>query len=210
MSPLSYILSRQIQWARRHRKAVDKYYSPTVDDNLFERLSPEAVEEFNHADGNEIRDGRKPAKMRALRSSSALVVNTFQYWRTRDLSVIAKACRIPSGNIESLRFERLTRIARNVDRKLFPRDPNVDVVFSYNQSRLREVGVESKFAEAYGRHEGIKKVYLNSALWDGIPNCRKLAEKTASPNANDGIDYAQLLKHVLGLKHLATDWVTFG
>lgn len=204
MSPLSYILSRQLNWAGRNQKNVDRYYVEAVTDNLFQPLAEETIEEFNRADGNELRSIRRSrAKMLALRSSSALAVNAFHYWRTRNLKLIAQACRVPCTGIQSLQFERLTPIADNINRKIFPRDPNVDVVFGYGgASRLREVGIESKFAEAYGSHHGIKPTYLkHKELWNDIPHCREFAEGSQYPSSNFGVDYAQLLKHLLGLKH---------
>jgi hypothetical protein len=204
MSPLSYILSRQLNWAARNRKNVDRYYVETVTDNLFQPLAAETIEEFNRADGNELRSIRgSRAKMLALRSSSALAVNVFHYWRTHDLKLIAQACRIPRAGIQSLQFERLTPIAENINRKVFPRDPNIDVVLGYRGTTgLREVGIESKFAEAYGSHKGIKPAYLDhQELWSDIPHCREFAEATRHPGTNFGVDYAQLLKHILGLKH---------
>lgn len=203
MIPLTYILTRQRQWAERHRKVITRDYCSTVGDNLFEPLSTEATDEFNRADGNELcpRNG-SPAKMLALRSSSALAVNVFHYWRHRDLKLIAKALRIPSTSPVSLEFERLTPVSEDVDRRIFPRDPNVDVVIGYKGTGICEVGIESKFAEAYGSHAGIKPAYLEQDhLWEGLPHCRQFAEMTCSPNRNRGIDYAQLLKHILGLKH---------
>lgn len=203
MTPLTYILARQRQWAERHNKIIGRDYCSIIDDNLFEPLSQEATCEFNRADGNELcpRNGL-PAKMLALRSSSALAVNVFHYWRQRDLKLIAKDLRIPSTDPVSLEFERLTPVGEDVDRRIFPRDPNVDVVIGYKGNGIREVGIESKFAEAYGSHAGIKHAYLEQdQLWEGLPHCRQLAEMTCSPNRNFGVDYAQLLKHILGLKH---------
>ena len=203
MTPLSYILTRQRSWAERHRKPLSKDYLLSLNDNLFAPLSEATVAEFSEADGNELRPRMgAPAKMRALRSSSALAVNVFQYWRIRDLRTLCKACRIPSAGADSLRFEALSPIAVSVDRRVFPRDPNIDVVFNYSGTRLRQVAIESKFAEAYDSHEGIRPAYLHhKALWEALPNCLRLAERTASPGSNFGIDYAQLLKHVLGLKN---------
>jgi hypothetical protein len=203
MTPLTYILSRQRRWAERSNKSAVRDYFDTVGNNLFEPLAADATDEFNRADGNELGSlGGSPAKMLALRSSSALAVNVFHYWRTRDLSVLAKVLRIPSSGLASLEFERLTPIAKNVNRRIFPRDPNIDVVLRYDRGGIREIGIESKFAEAYGSHIGIKRAYLDEdSLWQGIPHVRRFAEMNCAPKRTVGVDYAQLIKHILGLKH---------
>lgn len=151
--------------------------------------------------------------MCALRSSSALAVNLFEYWRSQDLGTMAKACGFPSRNIASMQFERLTAVAAHVDRGVFRRDPNIDVVVTYKLGGLKEVGIECKFSEAYGLHKPISKAYLEwTTLWDGIPNCREFAEQNLSSGRAQGVDHAQLLKHVLGLKNrngLGKFWLVY-
>src|SRR5947209_419306 len=117
MNPYAYITRRQTLWALRHGKRLggqfrhdpdpvqvergEKVFTFDLDDNLFEPLMPQALEEFEAGDGGEL-EGR----MNAVHSSSATAVNVFHYWRSRGLlAEIAKACRIPSTSITGMRFE---------------------------------------------------------------------------------------------------------
>jgi hypothetical protein len=140
--------------------------------------------------------------MCALHSSSALAVNVFNYWHSKDKGPLARAMKIPSNGIESMFFERLSPIEEHVDKTLFPKDPNIDVVFGYRRNAISEVGVESKFSEACGSHDGLKSAYLkNTSLWSELPNSREYAESVVAPRRVDGLNSPQLLKHLLGLKH---------
>jgi hypothetical protein len=136
MSPSAYVKVHQKLWARRNGQIVDAkgYFSleEPRNPNLLEPLSAEVCAHFNDADGNELKQkGASLPKMHALHSSSALAVNVFHYWRERDKTLLAQAMEIPSRNIASLQFEKLCPIAQPVDRKAFPKDPNIDVVLRY-------------------------------------------------------------------------------
>jgi hypothetical protein len=204
MSPTDYIKAHQRLWALRRGISVDaKGYVTTVDENLLEPLSPEARHQFNNADGNELTSkGANPPKMHALHSSSALAANVFHYWRNRDKAALAHAMEIPSPNIDTLEFEKLSPICTPVERTLFPRDPNIDIVLSYSTGPAKEIGIESKFREAYGVHEGLREAYFRvHRLWTGIQHCRALAERFRQPKKAVGLNIPQLLKHLLGLKN---------
>src|SRR5687767_7128954 len=112
MTPGAYIQQHQKLWGVRRGLNVDsKGYFATVDENLFEPLTPEATKQFNDADGNELMpQGADRPKMHALHSSSALVANVFQYWKNKDMSLLAKALGIPSPNIRKVVFEKLSPI----------------------------------------------------------------------------------------------------
>ncbi|MCI0462774.1 MAG: hypothetical protein L0Z62_37985 [Gemmataceae bacterium] len=206
----SYILERQLLWARRRGTALEgsqgergfPAYTPSLEDNLFEPLTPEARREYEEGDGRELR-----RNIRAVHSSSALACNVFAYWkRLGEFSVSARACSLPAVGVTSLRFEAKLPVAAAVDRGRFPRDPNLDVLFAYDpRSPVRAAALECKFGEAYSDrgHAGLRPAYLEEAsLWAGLPHCRALAEQI-SPD--DGrfrhLHAAQLLKHVLALRH---------
>jgi hypothetical protein len=188
---------------RRHGKTFDaRGYVEQLPANLFQNLTDNTRDEFNRADGNELRSARgRCAKMHALHCSSALAVNVFQYWRDRDVAPLAYALGIPSVSIRGLQFERLSPIAAQVDRRIFKKDPNIDVVIHYSSGAITEVGIESKFEEAYGWHPGLKVAYLqNDSLWHDLSNCHGLAQRFGEPSKVKGVNFPQLLKHVLGLK----------
>ena len=235
MNGLEFIKSKQQSWARRVGFELvggtipnrgEKNYLPNLTDNLFEPLSKESFASYKSGDGNETRDSKtRLAKMKALHSSSAIVVNLFQYWQgKKDISPILNTCRLCSRNsgmgvmIERLgsvsereipivlsplkyeiKFEEQYKISE--DKSLFPHSPNIDVVVD---TPFSDLAIEAKFTEPYSsrKHGGLKEKYIDDiSFWDGLPNLYELA-KEISPNDNrfQYLDAAQLIKHILGLK----------
>ena len=212
MNPYAYITRRQVLWAHRHGKRLgnqfrnhpdpaqaehgEKLFAFDLDDNLFEPLMPEAREEFAAGDGDELE-----GKMNAVHSSSALGVNVFHYWRSRGLLVeIAQACRVPSTQIEGMRFE-----AKYPIHDRFMKSPNLDVVIDYAPaSGLKVTGIECKFNEPFGGwgKKGLKSVYLDhDEFWADLPNLRELAAQVSPDNTRFvALDAPQLIKHTLALK----------
>lgn len=206
----TYLVERQVLWARRHGIALQgsaggrgrPAYTPTLEENLFEPLTEEARREYEQGQGDEL-----ARNMRAVHSSSALACNLFHYWKSRGQPApVAAACGLPAGDVASLRFEARLPIADNLNRDVFPYDPNPDAVFLYAPGQgVKAAAAECKFGEPYdGRgHAGINRAYLvRPNLWDGLPHCRELATRL-SPDDNEfkHLHAAQLLKHLLGLKH---------
>lgn len=235
MNGFEYIKSKQRSWARRrnfellggtiHDKG-EKNYLEKLAYNLFQPLTSEALSQFDNGDGNETEDSKsRLAKMKALHSSSAIVVNLFQYWNDKDVYLILYACKLcskrPSGvdimyeNIGSnipkifsksrnslankIKFEEKFKIS--CDTKTFPFPPNIDIVIGSFQPII--YAIESKFTEPYsGKPKGISPKYLDNILfWNGLPELHNLA-KEISPDNNKFkyLDVAQLIKHILGLK----------
>jgi len=217
MNGLKFIKSKQQSWATRKGFSLvggtipnrgEKNYLHDLTGNLFAQLSKESLDSYNSGDGNETKDSKaRLAKMQALYSSSAIVVNLFQYWQ-KDFYPIAYACGLcskhPSGiNVmteNKIKFEEKFEIS--ADKSQFPVPPNMDVVIEGFQSLT--YAVESKFTEPYSsrKHKGIKQIYIdNTSFWNGLPNLYELA-KGICPNNNkfQYLDAAQLIKHILGLK----------
>lgn len=106
MNGLDFIKSKQQSWAKRKGFNViggtipnrgEKNYLFSLDDNLFEPLSKENLASYKSGDGNETKDSKtRLAKMKALHSSSAIVVNLFQYWQGKDVCPILNACKLTS------------------------------------------------------------------------------------------------------------------
>lgn len=211
MDSASYLKRKQVLWALRRGLDLqgsagergEPAYTRRLEENLFEPLSNEARGEFEEGDGDEV--GGTPCKMQAVHSSAALTVNLFHYWRNRDhIGPILHACGLPTEGAESIRFERKLPITNPVDRRVFPHDPNLDVVVAYGvQNRLKAVGIECKFTETFRRHQGLKSAYLeHPQLWADLPNSRSLARRIEDEDREfDSLHAAQLLKHILGLKH---------
>ena len=216
MDPAAYILERQTAWARRHGIPLQgsqgdrgrPVYTATLEQNLFEAVGADSLNEYNHGDGGELRgnDGH-PGKMQALHSSSALCCNVFHYWRrTRRPEVIARACGLPSTGHVSLSFEQQFPI----DAAQFRRAPNLDATFRYNTGALDLVGVESKYCEPFSTrtHAGLSPAYLTpncASFWRGWDALRGLAEGLSPNNSEfEHLDAPQLLKHLLGLRRNST------
>ncbi|WP_373145830.1 PGN_0703 family putative restriction endonuclease [Bacteroides thetaiotaomicron] len=234
MNGLDFIKSKQQSWAKRKNFNLlggtipnkgEKNYLYSLADNLFEPLSKESIESYNSGDGNETKDSKtRLAKMKALHSSSAIVVNLFQYWQGKDVCPILNACKLTSRtnkvgylikNVGSVSPEKITIVPSSLDYEIkfeeqfqisedksqFPHSPNIDVVI---YTPLSTIGIESKFTEPYSsrKHGGLKQKYVeNLSFWNGLPNLYEFA-KEISPNDTkfQYLDAAQLIKHILGLK----------
>lgn len=213
MNGLNFIQSKQQNWAsRKGFKLIggtipdrgEKNYLPNLADNLFEPLSEASLGGYNSGDGHETKDNKAQlAKMKALHSSSAIVVNLFQYWQNKAVCPIVYACKLCSTSktnlINNIRFEEKFEISEN--RSLFPYSPNIDVVIEDSQSCV--YAIESKFTEPYrGKPDGIPQSYIDQvSFWNELSNLYELA-KEISPDNNTFryLDAAQLIKHILGLK----------
>ena len=218
MNALDYIKRRQQLWALRNGVELQgsqgatgwKGYTKLLEDNLFQGFSTQARKEFTLADGGELKG--EPCKMQALHSSSALGVNIFEYWRrSNNLHVLAKSLKIPVSGIQSLTFEEKMPHAASSNTTHFPKSPNLDVVLRYKGNNTHIIGIECKFSEAYGRgHSGIRPSYLeHGILWSELPNLKSLAQEI-SPNDSlfDHLHPAQLIKHILALKHACSKYAT--
>ncbi len=188
----------QEQWARN--VARDKRWAAYVAelaDNVFgKRLSAETRADFEDGNGSELRDGpRRPAKMRALGSSSALAVNFFDPWRLVDKTALQRALDLPSG-VAGFQFEFKTR-----EYPVRPRSPNLDILLRLLDGRA--VGVESKFTEPYSSDDGhgviSARYFPQAGLWDAarLPAAQRLADRLKPEWIH--LDVPQLLKHLLGL-----------
>lgn len=143
--------------------------------------------------------------MRALHSSSALVVNFFDYWTDRDKAPILSALGIDPEGGASLKFEA------QFPTGLGGTPPHLDVAITNSIGHV--VGVEAKFTEHLKRStkgkSGFKAAYFPNSrkLWSkkGLPACQTLAEELWNGQLRGGrqrfeyLDPWQLLKHALGL-----------
>lgn len=210
-----YILSKQVQWAKRNKIALigskaDKgfpAYTKKLNENLFEPLANDVIVDFSKGDGGEILSkDNLPSRMNAVHSSSALGVNIFHYWkrinRIDNISHACRFCRKQNKTQTNIRFEQKFEIC-----SLFNKSPNIDVVIENNNfAQYKIFAIECKFSEPYSNygHSGIDPKYFNNeimSLWENIPKLYDLA-KRISPDDNDFkyLHPAQLIKHILGLK----------
>jgi len=193
------IVRSQLRWAIEEEIPLEGY-TKTVEDNVFNNeLCPETRREYAKGKGHEL-EGRR-AHMRALHSSSALVVNVFDYWRRQDRIQDIASCCGAEGIVTGMEFEK-THPINGVRRT----PPHLDVEFA----GLIPLAIESKFTESYHRktrrsnEDTHLDVYLEwRYIWDEVPKTRSLAEGIVQQSGMktdfEYLDVPQLIKHILGL-----------
>jgi len=214
MKGMNYIQTKQIQWGKRQglqltdsigRNGGLPIYAESIDCNLFKPLTDGNRIQFEDGDGHELDNiNNELAKMKALHSSSAIVVNFFQYWQQQvKVQQIAHACGLCNASNQSsekIIFEKKYPIYDS-----FEHHPNIDIVIdNTKESKFKVYAIESKFSEPYRNelHDGIApKYFKDGSIWQDIPGIHSFA-KRISPDDNE-FKYlypAQLVKHILGLK----------
>ena len=197
---LSNIERVQAQWALKTGKSLERpgYVKDLADNLLLRKLKPETEAEFAKADGSELRDsGNRPAKMRALVSSSALAVNFFDSWRDVSKGLLTNALKLPEL-ITSLRFEY------KCDKEKYPvgpGSPNLDLLLTLADGQ--RIGIESKFVEPYrGKDYDLLPKYFPSGLgyWSNAGLLRAQSLANEMRGRWKYLDAPQLLKHMLGLR----------
>jgi hypothetical protein len=172
---------------------------------LFEPLSACSRRDIVAGDGGEFGEGDARGKIQALHSSAALACNVFDYWRGRDLAILARGLGL-STRLCGLAFEQ------KFPTKLGGIAPNLDVVFFACDGSV--VAVESKFTEPFVKSKAksfLKPKYfpLDRGLWRdaGLLGCQKVAEDLRDGQVRfEALDAAQLLKHMLGLALSGHSW----
>lgn len=189
----------QLKWATQANIPLEGY-TKRVEYNVFNNeLHTDTKREYEMGKGHELRGGK--AHMKALYSSSALVVNVFDYWRRQNRVQDIASCCGAEGNINNIEFEKKHPI-KGMDRT----PPHLDVQFS----GAIPLAVESKFTETYHRKtrrdnkDTHLDVYLqHSDIWEGIPRTKTLAESISRQSRArtdfEYLDVPQLIKHILGL-----------
>jgi len=185
-------------------------YVPTIEQNLLRPLTGAAYAAYSTGDGGELNErGGRPAKMRALHSSSALTANVFDHWtNSQDATPLMLALDLPSRPTAT-QFE--ARFPTGVDS-----DANLDVYLPLTGSNV--AGVECKFTEwLRGKTtrvgEAFRPPYLapGRQRWSevGLPRAQALAlALQEGREAFRHIGAPQLLKHALALaRHHGDRWV---
>ncbi len=195
------LLNQQRQWAELTGLEPDtRGYLDSVEKNLFKQLDSLTRQAFENGSGSELEDTpSRPAKMRALHSSSALAVNVFDSWVASNTSALRSVLGLDS-DIVSISFE-----------EQFPTGlggipPNLDVALELSSGHI--IGIESKFSEWLApkpKHKApLKAKYFpgNTGLWEqkGLPESQKLAAAMDQGAEHfQHLDVPQLLKHSLGM-----------
>lgn len=201
MSAKSQLMFQQRKWAESIGLVSSASgYLATVEENLFQPLNKITKRAFENGSGSELEDTlSRPAKMKALHSSSALAVNFFDYWVGKDLSVLSASLGLQS-NFISIKFEE------QFPTGLIGNPPNLDVVLELQDERI--IGIESKFSEWLTPKSksvpSFKAKYFSNGQkrWKnlGFPEAQKLAEAIYQGEETFVyLDAPQLLKHALGM-----------
>jgi hypothetical protein len=184
--------------------AGDRWHAPTdgyLDDwhdNLLEGVEPRVFEQdLRDGSGSELSDlpGR-PAKFRAVFSSSALAVNTFAPFREDPARF----------SIDGLDCFSECRFEYACPNGLLGTNPHFDF---FAASRTTALAVESKFLELLQpKHAEFSQQYL--LPFEGSDSVSPVAEAPWArvfralcddPQTYRHLDAAQLVKHYLGLRH---------
>jgi hypothetical protein len=185
----------------------DKYaiYFKDIDDNIYKKLKADNKTIYQEAKGHELLSAEKEketnsySKMKSIISSSALVVNLFQYWQDnkKDILSLLKAL-LPNYNYDTPSSTTITFEKELQIKGINGATPNLDVIIELEDEII---AIESKFAEPYRSHtyKNLSTKYLtNNKLWEGLTKTQELAKNLG--NKYTHLDAAQLIKHILGLK----------
>lgn len=201
MSSKTELLLQQRNWAESSGLKPDtRGYLPDVASNLLRPINSKTKSAFERGSGSELQDTpSRPAKMKALHSSSALAVNVFDNWVSQDKSALQKALLIDK-EISSISFEE------QFPTGLTGNPPNLDVALELTDGFI--IAIESKFSEWLTPRPVSKQPFkskyfpVGTGMWAG----RGLSASQELANLmNSGVkkfrylDAAQLLKHALGL-----------
>lgn len=205
MSSKNDLLRKQRRWADERGVRYDaRAFVRELADNLRAPLAPAVRAELER--GSELAArGTMPARIHALTSSAALVINVFGYWRERALAPLVAALGFEGGESARLTFEE------PLPTELPGEPPFADVALRWPNGDV--VPIESKFTEWLVRRPHNKRVFkekyfpagAGAGVWSeaALPRCQALAEELQ--DGRERLKYlnaAQLLKHVLGLKKL--------
>lgn len=201
VSAKSKLLQRQWKWAELNGLVPDsRGYLPALDSNLLRPLSAPTKSAFTRGSGSELLDSpMRPAKMKALHSSSALAVNFFDIWVANETTPLQRALSI-DDRIVGILFEK------QFPTGLTGNPPNLDVVLELEGGFT--IAIESKFSEwlvpKAKSKEAFKAKYFGTdgGLWaeKELMASQRLAQRIYdSDSPFRYLDAPQLLKHALGL-----------
>ncbi|MGH8092688.1 MAG: PGN_0703 family putative restriction endonuclease [Chthoniobacterales bacterium] len=200
IDPQTFIQTKQTCWALRNGlrvanrsrgRGIEKNYVTNVNANLFMPLSNSTRVAFEAAQGNELE-----SKMLALASSAALAVNLFSYWNEiQEVSTVARLLGVPRPETASgIKFESIHPIFEGS-----ATSPNLDAEI-LTAGDGKRVFIECKFVEPYrDATKPLRQTYFDSNVFDSLPSCRAVAERTLSDQRPKRFNTSQALTHIFGL-----------
>jgi hypothetical protein len=194
-NPIPSVIDQQTRWARSKGFEPRNAYLTSIAENLRQELSSGARTDFERGSAREFRErGLRPPRLQALRSSCALSINVFDYWRSRDPYPLQYALHLR---------DRITRVSfeENFATGAGGNPPNVDVLLRLENDQY--VAIESKYTEWLTRRERTleDKYFAGKDLWSeqGLPRCQVVANSMREGSTFHHLDVSRLLKHALGL-----------
>ena len=195
-SPIPSVIDQQTRWAKSKGFEPRNAYLTSIADNLRQELSSGARTDFERGSGREFRErGIRPPRLQALRSSSALSLNVFDYWRSRDPYPLQYSLHLR---------DRITRVSfeENFPTGIGGNPPNIDVLLRLENDQY--VAIESKFTEwLTPRERTVEEKYFASGkdIWSeqGLPRCQVVANSLRDGSSFNHLDVPRILKHALGL-----------
>lgn len=188
-----WITESQRQFVVDNGAVLDQHgWARNYQNNLFAPLHPESLKEFVAC--SEVSEDGRGKRISAPHSSTALAVNTFDWWRGKSLDPISRALGVD--------VERFTGFERSHHFGLKrPSQPDVEFTASDGSA----VAVEVKLREPYGdvTNPFADKYFETEGLWSGLPRLEELAELIRFDTETNftTLHAAQLIKHALGLRH---------
>ncbi|MBQ8279064.1 MAG: hypothetical protein IJZ23_04410 [Roseburia sp.] len=204
---------RGVEQASFGGKYENQYYAK-VEDNLWHRtlMAEQHFKEYSRGSGGELDDKNgRPAKMKSIRSSSAM---TYNLLGDRNIKLI-DGKEIFSEGQYSIEYEKqLYTIRRNLQ------PANLDA-FLYNEEKQEAIFCEMKMMEwIFNEPRALKDAYQNQDLYYAntevgnktVAKFLKAIEnlKKEMPEFKDGAhfyryDAWQMFKHILGIYNMTSD-----
>jgi len=199
---LNSLFDRQRKWAGSAlRDTGYPDYTFELAGNLYQQLLQASRNDFEGGSGSELKrrsKGKYPPKSHALKSSAALAINVFDYWRERGLIPLSEALNSPKL-LASMQMEAQFNTGLG-------KPCNLDVAL-WAADQKWVLAIEAKFTEPFGsgKKAGLKPKYLpkdRDTPWKrlGLEKCDRLARQLEDRSRKFAfLDAPQLLKHIFGL-----------
>jgi hypothetical protein len=214
---INEICPRQLRWALNHGIKLDndnRRFTQTVEENLFQPLTAATQADYALGRGDGLGSAIRRDRMRFLSSSSALICNVFDYWRSqlllgRPLDSLTTALGAPNP-VKLMQFRQSYRTSLRgstpfINVVLRGDEPRPLLITSHSMgfSDRRLTGstsIKSTFTEL---PDPIKSYYANSGeLWGkyGLPRCEALARRISAGQEHFvWLADTWLLNNILGL-----------
>lgn len=172
-----------------------------LEDNLYTLLSDATRNEFLRGAGGELNPPEgEEGHLYSLSSSSALMANFFEHWRSRPLSPLLRAMGLADDIEYKWEFDPRLRISKHR-----VETPPVDLLLKPKSAGTPVIAIEAKFAEPYdGKpRRGLSPFYLTRKYllgkWTHLTKMAKAMEGTTDEQ-HVYMHAAQSIRQMLALR----------